>query len=99
MVGSIGSNGTGGHTQAFEWTNGVVTPLTWPAGYITGSATAASTDGATIVGLMSPPGNGGGGGGNTSNRAFIWNQATGVQNLQQVLTAMMVWAPLLPGGR
>ncbi len=86
VVGSIGGNGAGGNTQAFEWTNGVVTPLTWPAGYVTGSATAASTEGATIVGLMSPPANGGGGG-NTSNRAFIWNQATGVQNLQQALTS------------
>ena len=50
---------TAGHTQPFEWTNGVVTPLTLPAGYVTGSATAVSTDGATIVGLMSPPANGG----------------------------------------
>ncbi len=87
VVGSTGTNGSGGLTQAFEWTNGVVTPLTWPAGYVTGSATAASTDGATIVGLMSPPGNGGGGGGGGGqpSAAFIWNQASGVQDLEQVL--------------
>jgi len=93
VVGSTGSTGAGGNTQAFEWTNssatshGVVTPLPWPAGYVTGSATAVSTDGATIVGEMSPPGNGGGGGGGGGqpSAAFIWNQATGVQNLQQVL--------------
>jgi probable HAF family extracellular repeat protein len=87
VVGSTVSNGAGGNTQAFEWNNGVVTPLTWPAGYVTGSATAVSTDGTTIVGQMSPPPGGGGGGGNTSYRAFIWNQAIGVQDLQQVLTA------------
>ncbi|MGO9923107.1 MAG: Ig-like domain repeat protein [Isosphaeraceae bacterium] len=91
VVGSIGGNGAGGLTQAFEWTNGgtngVVTPLTWPAGYNTGSATAVSTDGSTIVGVMSPPGNGGGGGGGGQpSAAFIWNQASGVQDLQQVLT-------------
>jgi uncharacterized membrane protein len=85
VVGSTVSSGAGGLTQAFEWTSGVVTSLNWPAGYVTGSATAASTDGTTIVGEMSPPPSGGGGGGNTSMRAFIWNQGSGVQNLQQVL--------------
>jgi probable HAF family extracellular repeat protein len=84
VVGSTASSGAGGLTQAFEWTNGVVTPLNWPAGYVTGSATAVSTDGTTIVGEMSPPASGGGGGGGPSV-AFIWNQAGGVQNLQQVL--------------
>jgi len=74
VVGSIGA-------QAFEWTNGLVTTLTWPAGYNRGSATAVSTDGTTIVGYMLPQGGVGG-----PNRVpFIWTQASGVQNLQQVL--------------
>jgi uncharacterized membrane protein len=81
------SYGTNGDMQAFEWTNanGVVTTLIWPAGYITGSATGVSTDGTTIVGEMSAPANGGGGGGGQSNAAFIWTQASGFQDLQQVL--------------
>ncbi len=81
VVGSIGSNGGGdGLTQAFEWANGVVTRLTWPAGYNTGSATAVSTGGTTIVGYMGTPGYA------QNTTAFIWDQAGGVQELQQVLT-------------
>jgi len=98
VVGSTGTNGSGGLTQAFEWTSAGVTPLTWPAGYVTGSATAVSTAGSTIVGEMSPPGNGGGGGGGGQpSAAFIWNQATGVQNLQQLLIANDGLGPSLTG--
>ena len=87
VVGSMGINGNS-DTNPFEWTNGTVTSLTLPAGFVVGSAMGISSDlssdGATIVGSMAP---------NSSvqyaqgGTAFIWTQASGIQNLQQVLTA------------
>jgi uncharacterized membrane protein len=78
IVGSIGV-GNGLNSAPFEWANGVVTTLHLPTPYSTGSATGISNDGTTIVGWMSKTG--------LSNTAFIWNQASGVQELQKVLTA------------
>ncbi len=83
----VGSTGvSGGDTDPFEWTNvgptypnGVVTNLPLPAPYTTGSAMGVSNAPTTIVGWMSKTG--------LQNTAFIWTQANGVQDLQQVLTA------------
>ncbi len=71
-------------TQPFEWTNGVVTTLPLPSGFINGSALGVSNYGSTIVGYMTM---GGPGIFNQNSKAFIWNQAKGVQDLQQALTA------------
>jgi uncharacterized membrane protein len=87
VVGSMGVNGSG-DTYPFEWTNDSVTSLTLPAGFVVGSAMGVSSDvsndGPTIVGAMAPFVIGQYAEGGT---AFIWNQASGIQNLQQVLTA------------
>ncbi len=83
VVGSMGVNSSG-DTNPFEWTNGTVTSLTLPAGFVGGSAMGVSSDGATIVGSMAPFVTENYAEGGT---AFIWSQASGFQNLQQVLTA------------
>jgi Bacterial Ig-like domain (group 3) len=83
VVGSMGVNSSG-DTNPFEWTNGAVTSLTLPAGFVGGSAMGVSSDGATIVGSIAPNVTGNYAEGGT---AFIWSQASGIQNLQQVLTA------------
>ena len=76
--GRLGSNI--GNQQPYEWTNGVVTTLTLPSGFTDGTPLGVSNDGSTIVGFMMPPLS-------IHNKAFIWTQANGVQDLQQVLTA------------
>ena len=58
----------------------MVTILTLPSGFTDGTPLGVSNDGSTIVGFMVPPLS-------THNKAFIWTQANGVQDLQQVLTA------------
>ncbi len=87
VVGSMGVNGNG-DTNPFEWTNGTVTSVTLPAGFVVGSAMGISSDlssdGATIVGSMAPNASGQYAEGGT---AFIWTRASGIQNLQHVLTA------------
>jgi len=72
--------GGGFNPVPFEWTNGAVTTLTLPSGFNVGSAMGVSNEGSTIVGFMMPPLS-------IDNKAFIWTQANGVQDLQQVLTA------------
>ena len=80
VVGSVDSVGL--NPQPYEWTNGVVTPLTLPSGFTDGTALGVSNDGTAIVGFMMPPLS-------TENKAFIWTQANGVQNLQQVLQQVL----------
>ncbi len=80
MVGSVDSVGL--NPQPYEWTNGVVTPLTLPSGFTDGTALGVSNDGTAIVGFMMPPLS-------TENKAFIWTQANGVQDLQQVLQQVL----------
>ena len=80
VVGSVGY-GNSGNQEPYEWTNGVVTPLSLPSGFTEGSALGVSNDandGPTIVGYISTNG--------LTSTAFIWNQTDGIQNLEEVLT-------------
>ncbi len=78
LVVGVADVGSGGSPEPFEWTNGAVTTLALPSGYIQGSAMGVSTDGSTIVGSISKNA--------LTNTAFIWTQTDGIQNLEQVLT-------------
>ncbi len=80
VVGSVDSVGL--NPQPYEWTNGVVTTLTLPSGFSDGTPLGVSNDGTAIVGFMMPPLS-------TENKAFIWTQANGVQDLQQVLQQVL----------
>jgi hypothetical protein len=79
VVGWVGYGSAGLH-QAFAWANGtVMTPPSMPSGYPISQATGASNNGSRIVGYMESDYFG------TNSNAFIWDQANGLQDLQQVL--------------
>jgi len=84
VIGSMHVDLSSNPPVPFEWTNGAVTALTPPPGYqgsgaINASATGASDNGSTIVGYMATTSS-------DQSVAFIYNQASGVQDLQQILT-------------
>jgi probable HAF family extracellular repeat protein len=85
-------NNGSGIDQAFQWANGnVVTPSSLPSGFTVSVATGVSNSGTTTVGYMTTNGI------SAQSEAFIWTQANGVQNLQQVLTADDGLGPQLAG--
>ena len=76
----VSSNGP---TVPFEWTNGMVTTLALPAGFVYGTATGVSNDGGPFVGYMAATNNDFY---NNKTVAFIWTQSGGIQDLEQVLS-------------
>ena len=78
MVGSTVASSS--NIEPFAWSNGTVAILPLPSGFNSSSAMGVSNDGTTIVGYMTKALS-------VDNKAFIWTQADGVQELQEVLTA------------
>jgi uncharacterized membrane protein len=83
--------------EGFMWTAQGASVLPLPSGYVTSDAAGVSGDGSTIVGTMSTSSTNGVLANLAFDRPFIWNEADGTQDLQNLLTTSFGLGPALKG--